>query len=423
MTKAFRSTFIFTMALFLLSGILTACERETPIERGRIPASSWLSHSENQGEERNGVSDKEVILGSCSALDGKAAFLGTQTIVGAKTYINYVNSRGGVAGRQIKLITHSDSYDPDKAVDCFNQLLKENIFAAAFFVGTPTAAKYLPLADAKGVPLVGLFTGAQLLHEPFRKRVISVRASYYDEAREQIYRLWNDLGVRRISVIYQNDAFGAAVLMGVRKMLELYGSTPVSLASFARNTLEVDDAVFTTRDANPQAVILVGTYGSLAEIVKRCHDLNFHPLFTTVSFVGTEAFVKAAGKDAEGVLITQVVPAYDRTDLPSVTLYKQLLQKSSPKNQPNFVSLEGFIDAMVVVEGLKRAGRDLTRAKFIRALESIHDLDVGLGPELKLNYSTSRHKGFDSVYFTLIRQGRPTTFTDWANLKKQLAGQ
>jgi ABC-type branched-subunit amino acid transport system substrate-binding protein len=137
-------------------------------------------------------------------------------------------------------------------------------------------------------------------------------------------------------------------------------------------------------------------------------------MFLTVSFVGTDELIAEAGPDAEGVVITQVVPPYYMTEQKSVALYRRSLSKYFPSEQPNFVSLEGFVDAMVLVEGLKRAGKDLTREGLIHAIESIHDHDMGLGPQLKLNYSAKEHRGFNHVIPTVIRGGRAVPFTDWS---------
>jgi branched-chain amino acid transport system substrate-binding protein len=412
---------LIALIAIMVSATLFGCAAKSTLRKGQLPSpqgeDAIILPSSEKNDAHVGVTDSEVLFGSCSALEGPAHYLGTQIVIGGRTYFNYVNDQGGVHGRQIKLIAKNDSYEPDKAVECFKELLKESVFAGCFFVGTPTAAKYVPMSETSKMPVVGLFTGAQLLHEPFRPHVISVRASYYDEAREQVDHLWNELSMKRIAVIYQNDAFGAAVLTGVKMALELHGSSPVALGSFERNTTDVDDAIQQVRGTSPDAVVLVGTYASCAEIVKRSHAARWNPLFTTVSFVGSEAFIKAAGKDAEGTVITQVVPPYNRDDLPTVALYKKLLKKYFRDERPNFVSFEGFVDAMVVVEGLKRAGRDLTRENFITALESIHDLDMGLGPHLKLNYNAKRHKGFESVYFTVVKNGQPVTVTDWKALK------
>ncbi len=364
-----------------------------------------------------GVTDSEILVGSCSALEGPANFLGTQTVIGARAYLNHVNEQGGVHGRKIKLVSYDDSYEPAKAIECFNRLKQEQVFAAAFFVGTPTGAKHAPMAELSKIPLIGLFTGAQLLHDPFKRYVINVRASYYDEAREQVDNLWNGLGVRKIGVIYQDDAFGVAVLEGVKLALKKYDAAPIALGSFPRNTLDVDRGIELVRAAGPEAVIMVGPYAPLAEVVKRGRGANWNPIYVTVSFVGTEAYIKAAGKAGEGTVITQVVPPPDRADLASVALYHKSLKKYFPDAQPNFVSLEGFVDAMVLVEGLKRAGRELTRERLVETIESIQDLDIGLGPQLKLTYGPRDHKGFDKVYYTVVRNGQPIVFTDWKDLR------
>jgi branched-chain amino acid transport system substrate-binding protein len=366
----------------------------------------------------SGVTDTEVLIGSCSALEGPASFLGTQTVLGAKAYVAHMNDQGGVHGRRIKLVAFDDGYEPSKAIECFNRLKQENVFAAGFFVGTPTAAKHVQMAESSKIPLVGLFTGAQLLREPFKRYVINVRASYYDEARTQVDNLWTSLGVRKIGVIYQDDAFGVAVLEGVKLALKKHNAVPIALGSFARNTLDVDRGIEQVRAADPEAVIVVGPYAPIAEILKRGRAGRWNPIYVTVSFVGTEALIKAAGKDSEGTVITQVVPPPDRTDLPTVALYHKALKKYFPEAQPNFVSLEGFVDAIVLVEGLKRAGRDLTREKLIEAIESIRDLDLGLGSQLKLTYGPREHAGLNTVYQTVVRGGRATVFTDWTSLKK-----
>jgi ABC-type branched-subunit amino acid transport system substrate-binding protein len=363
-----------------------------------------------------GVQTGQILVGSCAALDGPARFLGRQTIIGATAYLKHINAEGGVYGRKIQLLAFDDGYEPAKAEFCFNRLLRENVFAAGFFVGTPTAARYVPKAEESKLPIVGLFSGAQMLYTPLKHYVISVRASYFDETREQVDNLWNTLGIHKIGIIYQDDLFGTAVLDGLQNALKKYHATPAGLGTFERNTVDVDNGLATVRAAAPQAVLLVGTYSPVAEIVKKAHAMGWYPVFLTVSFVGTEKFIAEAGKDAEGTIITQVVPPYTRTDFPTVALYRQVLSAYYPSEQPSFVSLEGFVDAMVLVEGLKRAGKDLNREKLIKGLESIENKDFGLGPKLVLKYSSVRHKGFDQIYTTVVRAGKPEIVDDWKTL-------
>jgi ABC-type branched-subunit amino acid transport system substrate-binding protein len=364
-----------------------------------------------------GISDQAILIGSCSPLDGPARFLGKQTVLGASAYLHAVNDQGGVFGRKIQLLAFDDGYDPDRAPACFKRMVKEGVFSLGFFVGTPTAKVYVPLAEEAKLPVVGLFTGAQMLYEPFKHYVLNVRASYYDETRDQIDGLWNEAKIRKIGVIYQDDAFGRTVLDGIKLALKKHGSSPTVTGSFARNTTDVEAGLNAVMAAHPEAVIVVGPYAPVAAVVKQAHAADWQPVFLTVSFVGTEEFIKDAGKDAEGTIITQVMPPYSRTDFSTVALYRKYLAQYYPETPASFVSLEGFVDAMVVVEGLKRAGKDVTREKFVEAIESIHFLNLGLGPKLFLNYGPKDHKGFDNVYDTVVRSGQPVLFTDWSSLK------
>lgn len=364
-----------------------------------------------------GVTEKEILIGSCSALEGPSRALGVETTTGAKAYFSAINDEGGVNGRKLKLIAYDDSYDPAKTEACFDHLMSDRVFALGFFVGTPTAVKYLPMAESNKIPLVGLFTGAQTLYSPLRHWIVNVRASYYDETREQIAGVWEKLGYRKIGVIYPEDAFGNTVLAGVTEALKTHGADPVKTASYERQTANVGGAIDTVRGASPQAVVLVGPPNTVAPILKQSHEKGWKPLFLTVSFVGTDELITQAGADAEGMVITQVVPPYYLTDLKTVALYRRTLTKHAPSARPNFVSLEGFVDAMVLVEGLKRAGKELTREGLIHGIESIHELDMGLGPQLKLNYSARSHKGFNEVIPTVVRGGRAVPFTDWSTVK------
>lgn len=371
----------------------------------------------NSAAQTPGVTSSEVKIGSCSALDGPARQLGLETVLGATAYFDYINDQGGVNGRKLRVSSHDDGYDPEKAAACFAQLRKDGIFSAAFFVGTPTAAKYVPLAESEKIPLVGLFSGAPFLTQPTKHYIFGVRASYNDETREQVDGLWK-AGVHKIGVIYQDDAFGNAVLEGVKLALQKHGAVPAGLGKFVRNTLDVGKAIQDVHAANPQAVIFASPYAPGAQILKQTHAQSWRPVFLTVSFVGTEALIKAAGNDAEGVVITQVVPPYDQTELPTVKLYRESIAKYMSSTQPSFVSLEGFVDALVVANGLRKAGADLTREKFVDGLESLHDVDIGLGPDAKLMFSAHHHQGLDHVYPTVIRNGKPQMITNWQSVVK-----
>jgi branched-chain amino acid transport system substrate-binding protein len=412
-----RNTTIWTSLTLALGLIATTLTLPAPAAKNAIVATTPpIINAESA--ERTGITDHEILIGSCSSLEGSLGGLGKATTGGAKMYLDYINDQGGVYGRKLKLETHDDSYDPVKAIECFKCLQKDKVFAGAFFVGAPPATKYVPMAEAAKFPIVGLFTGVPFLQDPFCPHIISIRTGYKEEAGLQVQHLVKDLGIRKIGVIYQDDACGVATLNGAKDALAKLGSTIVAQGSFQRGSLDVADAVKTMRDAGAEAVIMDGGYSSIVQVIKNSHAQKYKPLFVCVSFIAAEPFIKEAGADAEGTVITQVVPAYDRTELPTVKLYRQLLAKYAPGKSPDFTNFEGFIDAMVLVEGLKRAGKDLTRTKLISAIESIHNQDIGLGPEFKLNYGPKDHRGFDGISCTVVRHGKPVTFTNWKELRK-----
>jgi branched-chain amino acid transport system substrate-binding protein len=367
-------------------------------------------------DERQGITDKEIVIGSVCALSGWAAELGTRQLYGAKAYINEINANGGVHGRKIVLKEYDDKYNPEETMIAFGRLNDDKCFAAAFTVGTPTGMKAASICETRGIPLVGMFTGAQVLREPQRHCVFHVRASYYDETRAQIDRLIKDCGPKKVAVIYPRDAFGTAVLTGYEKALKTHGLEPVERGTYERNSDKVDDAIKRVRAAKPDFVGLVGPYASVAAIMKHAHDQGWYPTFGTVSFVGTRPLIRTAGKDAEGTIISHIVPApFESQNLPTAELYKKLVQKYFPNAdiKPGFTSFEGFVDAMVLVKGLEAAGKDLTRSKFIAALESLHNVDMGLGHEYKLTYGPTRHTGFDNVSLTVVSGSKAIALKNW----------
>jgi len=357
-----------------------------------------------------GVTKDSVVIGSCCVLSGPTAKLGSQQLVGANAYINEINSKGGILGRTIKLKGYDDKYEAASAPKCFQQALSDNCFAGAFFVGSMPAKAYIPLIERNSFPVIGFLTGAEVLTKPLHSHVFAVRSTYRDELAAVIDGLWKDLGAKKVAIISQSES---SIPPDVLAALAAHKATPVVMSKFPHNTLDVDDAIATARAAKPDVVVLCGPYLPLAEIVKRSHAKGWFPQFITPSFVGTEEFIEAAGKDAEGTVISQVLPPYNRDDLSTVSLYKRLLQKYYPKEKPNFTSFEGFVDAMVLCHGLQAAGKNLTRASFVSALESIHDKDMGLGSKFKLTFNSKRHQGFDSVFTTVVRGGQPIAFFNW----------
>lgn len=365
-----------------------------------------------------GVTDKTILLGSCSALTGPNNFFGTQMTIGGQAYLSSLNAQGGVNGRTIELKTYDDQYSADIAVECFKKLLSENVFAAALFTGSGASAKHVVLAENNKVPAVGFYPGPQLIYHPLRKYVFTVRASYHEEVAAMVEHLWNDLGVRKIGIVYQEDPYGADLLEGAKAALQKHGSAPMAVGSVPKNSNEVGQALALVSAAAPEAVILAINYTPAAVLIKQARAAGWNPYWLITSGAGTEAFSREGGKDAEGTIITEVAPPFTRMDIPAVAAYRKAMTKYFPNEQPSFASLRGYVATKMLVEGIKRAGKDLTRDGLVAALESIKNFDLGLGKDLKLSYGPDDHQGLHKVFFTVLHNGQAESFSDWKKLKK-----
>lgn len=360
-------------------------------------------------EKTPGVTDTAIILGSSSALGGHASFLGTQTVHGSLAYINEINENGGVHGRKIRLITYDDQYDPPKTVTNTQRLInKDKVFALFDYVGTPTSVKIIDIVHEAKIPAIGFFTGAEALRTPYRPYMFHVRDSYYSEAEGAVAYFVDKLGLNKIAVMYQEDDFGLAVLTGVQLALERRNKDTITTATYIRGTMDVEEAVHAIKASEAEAVIMVGTYSPLAKFIKKSHDAGYTPYFHTVSFVGSEAFGKEIVEQNvdpsqyDKIIVTQVVPSPFSNDLGGVEEYLRLIKKYYPKDKPNYVALEGFINAKVLVKALEDTGHDITREKFIEALELMHNYDVGIGKEI--TYSVLDHQGLGGIYYSRISE-------------------
>jgi branched-chain amino acid transport system substrate-binding protein len=363
---------------------------------------------------RQGVSDDRVLIGSSLALGGHAGYLGTQTLHGAMALLDQVNAQGGIHGRKIEVKTYDDGYDPPRCVTNTQKLIiQDKVFALFCYVGTPTTVKILPLVEEARIPVVGMFTGAYALREPLNHYLINVRASYYQETGAAVKHLVEVMKLTRIAVFYQYDAYGFDGLKGTEIALRPYGLVPVATGTYIRGTLDVQKGLEKIMTARADAVVMIGTYEPCAKFIRLAISRHFSPVFYNVSFVGADELARILGRIDATILVTQVVPPPEASEtIPALwgaREYIQLLKQYFPSDHPNFVSLEGYINAKVLVEGLKRAGRELDREKFIAAIESIHDLDLGI--DNMLSFSPLNHQGLERVYFTHLKNGR----FEWRN--------
>ncbi|MEY4585479.1 MAG: hypothetical protein RJB10_1976, partial [Pseudomonadota bacterium] len=244
---------------------------------------------------QQGVADREVTIGQFAAITGPAAQLGLRMQAGIKAQFDAVNKTGGINGRQIKLVTRDDGYEPEKSVQAVKALISEDkVFALIGSVGTPTTLAALPAINEEKIPLIGPFTGAQGLREPFSRQLFHVRASYFDET-DRIVQHLTTLGMKKIAVLYQNDAYGKAGLEGVTRALTKREMKAVASATVERNSVDVTKSIDDILKAAPEAVVQITAYKSSAAFIKQARSKGFGGQFFNVSFVGSKALADELG--------------------------------------------------------------------------------------------------------------------------------
>jgi len=374
-------------------------------------AQSPAQTSAPQENPVRGVTDKEIVFGMAAPFSGASKELGRQMKIGVETAFSQINDAGGVNGRLLRLVSADDGYEPTRTAEAMQVLYdKDQVFGFIGNVGTPTAAVALPFALDHRALFFGAFSGASLLRrDPPDRYVFNYRASYAEETNEVVHYL---VKVRRIKpkeivVFAQNDSYGDSGYAGVQKAVRsLPGDNPdVIRLNYKRNTVDVQQAVDALRAFKGQikAVVMVAAYRAAAKFIEKTRDLYPSMIYTNVSFVGSTALADElmllGPRYATGVIVTQVVPAiYSHASI--VLKYKGALAKYFPGEAPDYVSFEGYIDATILAEALKRVGRDINSEKLVDELERMHDFDLGLGTPVTFNMN--EHQGSHKVWGTQL---------------------
>jgi len=348
----------------------------------------------------DGVTDGKIVFGQVAALTGPAQDLGQGMRQGILAAFGEANRSGGVNGRTLELKSRDDGYEPEKTVAATKASLDEDkVFALIGAVGTPTSKAGQPIATAAKVPFIGPFTGAEFLRNPYNRYVVNVRSSYFEETEAWIDHLTKDLGVAKIAILYQDDAFGLAGLEGVQKALAKRNMTLVASGAFKRNTVAVKTALLDIMKAQPEAVVTVAPYKPVAEFIKLAHQVKLDALFVAISFVGSDSLAKELGSAGAGVIVSQVVPSPWDDSLPVVAAYQKALTAADPAAKPGFVSLEGYLVGRLAVEALKRIKGEVTREALLDAIDAA---PFNLGG-VTLSYGPAKNQGSDQVFFTILQ--------------------
>lgn len=346
-------------------------------------------------------SSRPLVLGQSAALSGPAQNLGLEMRAGLLAAFSLINDQGGIKGREVVLLSRDDGYEPDKAVRNTKAFITDDqVFALIGAVGTPTAKAVVPIINEARIPFFGPFTGAEILRSPFQPYIINVRASYYEELEKLASYLIDGKKIRRIACFYQNDSYGYDGLRGIEIALAKRGMKLVSQGSYERNTVAVMGALQDIYEAKPEVVVLVGAYAACAEFIKLSKNkVGGNIMFCNISFVGTESLRKVLGGYGRDVVVSQVVPYPDDTDIDLIREYKGAMAKYQHDSPISFTSLEGYIGGKLFGQIARAVEGDLTREMFITTMETVGKFDLG---GLVLQFGPKDHQGMDAVYLTRI---------------------
>ena len=363
------------------------------------------------GPAVRGITDREIRFGIAAPFSGSSKELGRQMKLGIDTAFNRVNDAGGIEGRMLKLIAADDGFEPTRTADAMKQLYeKDQVFGMIGNVGTATAAVALPYALDRRMLFFGAFTGANVIrHDPPDRYVFNYRASYAEEtdAAVRYFVKMRRIPPRQIAVFAQQDAGGDAGFAGVAKSFRSLGASDSGILrlNYQRNTVDVDDAVnqLKAQRVPIKAVVMISAYRPAAKFIEKTRDLFPGMLYSNISFVGStvlaDELMLLGPRYAAGAIVTQVVPAV--SGYSSIVLeYKNALAKYFPGEAADYVSLEGYVAANVLIEALKRTGPQLDTEKLIDVLENMRDLDLGLGASL--GFGRAEHQASHKIWGTAL---------------------
>jgi branched-chain amino acid transport system substrate-binding protein len=387
---------------------------------------------------------KEISIGMSAALTGPTRGLGIELYRGSVAYFSHINDQGGVFGHKIKVIAYDDGYNPVPTIANTIRLVEEDdVFLLFNYVGTPTVTRMLPLlkiySSHRDTLLFFPFSGAQPQRErPYGQYVFNLRASY-DQEIDALVDYLVSIGRNRIAVFYQIDAYGRSGFEAVQKSVAKHGARMVGQATYYRGTTydtSMKPQVKIIRNSSPDSIIAVGAYQACAAFIRDSRDAGLNVPIANVSFVDSENKLKLllrtgeqTGKDYTANLInSQVVPSYETTELPAVSQYRTLMAKYDvvpPKtlikqdyepHKHSPVSLEGFLNAKMLVAILEKLGPNLHPRHIRTAVESIKNYDLGIN--VPVNFGPDKHQGLDAVFLTTVEQGRFVPIPDWKPTEK-----
>jgi branched-chain amino acid transport system substrate-binding protein len=350
-----------------------------------------------------GVTSDTVIIGRNADFSGPIGARVIENQAGADAYVDWINKRGGVNGRKIVIKKLDDKNDVKLSVVNAKKLIEEeNAFLLFLPNSTPsTNAVLKEVAEPAGIPVVAPAAGPDSFHTPPKRVLFNLRAKYQAEIVEAI-RYFTTVGQKRLALIHVDDAFGKDAIKGYETGIAQFKAQSVYMGSFDRDKLDTAKHIPRLLDIRPDAIIAVGSAKAIAEFIKEARKQGSVATFMTLSNNSADGFVKGLGNDAPGVVVAQVMPPPGSAVSKAGIEFREIAGAAGAPM--SYAAMEGFIAAKLLVEGLKRAGRNLTRESFIRSMEGINGLDLG---GIEVSYGPQDRTGSTFVELSIIgRDGK-----------------
>ncbi len=355
-----------------------------------------------------GVTPGDIIIGSVTGMTGPTAEIAPEVAEGARVYFDRVNRLGGVAGRKLQLTVIDNNYQPERTLSIVKGLetgTGPGVLALLGNTCTACCKAILPFLSEHGLPLLFAYSGGEALRDPVSKMVFNLRASYPQEADLAVRYVVNDLHIRKVGVVVQDDAFGTSGRSGVARTLAELGLKIHSQATFSRQTLDVAPAVEAMVKARPDAIYIQANPTEAASIIQSCRARGYRPIFMGPSVVGALKMVAKLGKDADNIYITEVLPLPTDLAYPLVREYDEEMKRAGLSRRSSF-SLEGYADAELLVKGLEavqKSGAVITRSALIAALEEMQNVDLG---GLRASFSATDHQALRAPFLMRLKDGK-----------------
>ncbi|HRD96544.1 MAG TPA: ABC transporter substrate-binding protein [Rubrivivax sp.] len=341
-----------------------------------------------------------IVVHHIGPFTGVLAASNTEAIEGARLALEAFNKRGGLGGRPVQLKTLDDGQDAKRSAVLLDELLAEGKLLALMMPRTtPSLEAMMPAISARGVPVVGPQTGASFVNQPPKREIFTLRASYQKEA-ERAIRLQHSVGVRRFGLVLADDAFGRDTRIGIDKALAELQIEPVAVARMDNRKADMAEPVNLLLAKQPQVVLLICSAKAAAEFIKGYRAAGASATFISLSNTSNNDYLQALGPNARGAIVMQVMPSPFHDGTP---LVRDFTAAAAARKLPlSYAGLYGYASARLLLLGLQKAGRELTRASLIQALEGLGELDLG---GLHLRYGPGDRTGSNYVDATIITQG------------------